>query len=45
MYGPGQTHRDAPLTPGQLTAWHFILGAVIVGGLMFLILGGVLHWG
>ena len=45
MYGPGQTHRDGPLSPRAREAWNYVIGGLIVAGLSFFVLAAVLHWG
>jgi hypothetical protein len=36
MYGPGQTHRDGPLSPGTRKAWNVVIAGLVIGGLTFL---------
>ena len=45
MYGPGQTHRDGPLSARARAAWNYVIGGLIVAGLLFFVLAAVFHWG
>ena len=45
LYAPGQHHRDGPLTERVRTAWNFVIGGVIVGGIVLFVLAAIFHWG
>ena len=45
MYGPGQTHRDGPLSPRARATWNYVIGGLIAAGLLFFLLAAVFHWG
>jgi hypothetical protein len=45
MYGPGQEHRDGPLTERTRATWNFVIGGVIVGGILIFVLAALFHWG
>ena len=45
MYGPGQEHRDGPLTPHAREVWNYIIGGLIFVGILSLLLAAVFHWG
>jgi hypothetical protein len=45
MYGPGQEHRDAPLTPRERTVWHYVIGGVIAAGVLLFVLSYLFYRG
>jgi hypothetical protein len=45
MYGPGQTHRDGPVSPREQTAWTFVIGGLLVGGILLMVLAAAFDWG
>ena len=45
MYGPGQEHRDAPITERARAVWNFVMFALIAGGIMLFALAAIFHWG
>jgi hypothetical protein len=42
--GPGQEHRDGPLTDRQRTAWNFVIGGLTAGAVIFFALTAIFHW-
>ncbi|MGH2595319.1 MAG: hypothetical protein ACRDH7_05070 [Actinomycetota bacterium] len=44
MYGPGQTHRDGPLSPSTRKAWNVVIGGLVIGGLAFFAMTALFGW-
>jgi hypothetical protein len=45
LYGPAPEYREGPLTPRQKAVWNFVIGGVLVGGVLLMVLAAVFHWG
>jgi hypothetical protein len=44
MYGPGQEHRDAPLTERQRTVWNVVIYGLVLAAFVFFALTAIFHW-
>ena len=44
MYGPGQEHRDGPITDRARTTWNLVIGGILVGAVVFFTLTAIFHW-
>ena len=45
MYGPGQTHRDGPLSERARFTWNVVIFGVLLAGLLLFALAVVFGWG
>ena len=44
-YGPGQTHRDGPLSERARIGWNIVIYGVLALGLLLFVLAALFHWG
>jgi hypothetical protein len=45
MYGPGQTHRDAPLSDRSRLVWNVVIAVLLGVGVLLFVLAAVFDWG